>query len=301
VLAYHRVAAVPVDPWELAVAPDHFGGQLDVLRDMGRISPLRDLLDLAGTDRVMAHHVQFAVTFDDGYVDNLRIAVPLLEAVDAPATVFIAPGLLDRPHYWWDVLAALVLGPGAGVARLAAAARSTGLIGDDDGRTATDEAAASVLHGLLHARLITRSLGAIDDALERLAAALAIELPVPDGRPLTTDELMELAGHPLVSIGVHTMTHPQLPGLPPAEVRCEIADASQRLDELLGPSRRVLAYPYGASSPEVVRVAAELGVVHGVTTRSGWVRRRGDGLRVPRLQPRDVDADEFEEWLRRWT
>lgn len=303
-LAYHRVGDVALDPWELAVSPRHFAQQLAVMHRLGAIVPLGRLLDQPATGRVKVRRPQFAVTFDDGYVDNLTSAVPALEASGSPATVFIAPGLLDRPAFWWDVLAALVLGSDIGVDRLVAGARSTGLLDDtvlDPSRDRSAEPDARALHDMLHARLISRGVGEIDDALERLAGALATALPVPDGRPLTTDELATLATHPLVTIGVHTMTHPQLPGLPAGDVRREITEAVERLDDLLGPQRRVLAYPYGASSPAVVRVVAELGFAHAVTTESRWVRRRDEGLSAPRLHPRDVDGDEFEVWLRRWT
>ena len=100
VLAYHRVAPVDVDPWELAVTPAHFAEQLAVLRDRGTVRRLDELLADSVTTRVRTARAQFAVTFDDGYVDNLDAALPMLEAHDAPATVFIAPGLLGRSSYW---------------------------------------------------------------------------------------------------------------------------------------------------------------------------------------------------------
>ena len=52
------------------------------------------------------------VTFDDGYRDNLEAALPLLAAADVPATVFCTVGYIGREQpFWWDHLAAIVLGP----------------------------------------------------------------------------------------------------------------------------------------------------------------------------------------------
>jgi peptidoglycan/xylan/chitin deacetylase (PgdA/CDA1 family) len=298
VLAYHRVATVAVDPWELAVTPAHFAEQLAVLGASGAVRPLHELLAASATERVRAGRPRFAVTFDDGYVDNLAEALPILATFDTPATVFIAPGLLGRATYWWDVLAELVLGSDLDPARMRSAAAAIGLIADDGPSERVD---ARAVHDLLHSRLIVRHVDDIERTLARLAGELAVDLPAPDGRPMTVAELDRLAGHPLIHIGVHTMTHPRLPDLPPAETRSEIDDCARRLDEMLGARRRVLAYPYGSSSPAVVDIAADLGFDHAVTTESRWLRRRGDGLTAPRLLPRDVDGPTFAEWLRVWT
>src|SRR5690349_5292494 len=43
-----------------------------------------------------------AITFDDGYADNLSIAAPLLRRRGIPATVFVATGFLDGGTMWND-------------------------------------------------------------------------------------------------------------------------------------------------------------------------------------------------------
>ena len=51
-----------------------------------------------------------AITFDDGYVDNLREAKPRLAAGDVPATLFVTTGAIgQRTEYWWDELARGIL------------------------------------------------------------------------------------------------------------------------------------------------------------------------------------------------
>lgn len=299
VLAYHRVALPTIDPWSLAVSPPNFAEHLAVLRESGTIRRLEQLVAEPPSARVLSGAAQYAITFDDGYVDNLESALPLLESFDSPATVFVAPGLLGRSSYWWDVLAKIVLGTDVEASRIFCAARECGILHDDHAaeRARSDH---RVAHDVIYGQLILRHVDVIEADLKRLASALGIDAPAPDGRPMTVAELATLASHPLVSVGVHTMTHPRLPDLSIDDARAEIDGSARQLDEMVGSEQRVFAYPYGSSSDAVVEVARDVGFDHAMTTQTGWLSRRGDGLTAPRLHVHDVDGPTFDEWLRLW-
>jgi peptidoglycan/xylan/chitin deacetylase (PgdA/CDA1 family) len=54
-----------------------------------------------------------AVTFDDGYADNLLNGKPLLECYDVPVTVFVTSGYVGAGReFWADELERLFLQPG---------------------------------------------------------------------------------------------------------------------------------------------------------------------------------------------
>ncbi len=111
ILMYHRVAEGGTDPFSLCVAPNRFAEHLEVLRKHVEPMHLRDFvakLDNGGISRPTA-----VITFDDGYADNLKIAKPLLERHDVPATVFLTTGYLGgQREFWWDELDRLLLQPG---------------------------------------------------------------------------------------------------------------------------------------------------------------------------------------------
>ena len=57
-----------------------------------------------------------ALTFDDGYRDNLINAKPLLVEHEVPASIFLATGYIGKKReFWWDELARLTLGRRDGV------------------------------------------------------------------------------------------------------------------------------------------------------------------------------------------
>ncbi len=49
------------------------------------------------------------MTFDDGYVDNLTVASPILTEFGIPATFFVTTARLTETHeFWWDTLTAVM-------------------------------------------------------------------------------------------------------------------------------------------------------------------------------------------------
>lgn len=97
-LAYHGVAKVRVrdDPSLLFVPPEHVARHIRRLRRWGY--ELLPFSDFAGRIRTGRAAGCAALTFDDGFVDNLETLAPLLDAERAPATVFVPTGWLGQTH-----------------------------------------------------------------------------------------------------------------------------------------------------------------------------------------------------------
>lgn len=292
ILMYHRVANAEIDPWELSVSPENFDAQLSALADLGDVLPLHELARTPARARVTDRRRRFAITFDDGYVDNLRVAVPLLERHGLPATFFIATGLLDADAYWWDVFDELVLGRGLDPQQYLEAAAAVGAIEHPDhGDPVSSDIGA--LHRFLYESVAERPPTEIRALLDALADELDVEPPQPEGRPMTTAELRELIDHPLITLGGHTMHHPRLASRPLSDVLVEIESGRRRLHELTGKVPALFAYPYGNYDDDVVRLTREIGFEYAVTTDERWTGLREDRLRLPRLHVKDVGGDEL--------
>lgn len=102
-------------------------------------------------------------------------------------------------------------------------------------------------------------------------------------RLMTTDRLRELAADPLVTIGGHTMSHPPLSRLTGEELREEITEGTERIEEALGVSLDRFCYPYYDHSEAAREIAAER---HSIAARGEGSELLIDGETDPHLVPR---------------
>src|SRR3954464_6631360 len=101
VLLYHRIDGTP-DVHGLGVSPEVFESHLQWLRANCHVIPIEVLL---GTRVEELPERAVALTFDDGYEDNLRVGVPLLQRFGCPAAFFLTTcGVRKEVEYWGDTL-----------------------------------------------------------------------------------------------------------------------------------------------------------------------------------------------------
>jgi peptidoglycan/xylan/chitin deacetylase (PgdA/CDA1 family) len=303
ILLYHRVTSVKPDPQALCVRPENFEAHLDVVQRLAGPTALADLRAARGPS--------VAVTFDDGYVDNLTDAAPLLEAAGVPATIFVVSGQVgSSSEFWWDDLERLLLGSHALPEAIDLAGERVELSGprvDAPEWTLLDDDAPSARHAAY--RQVGKRFRFFDPetrerALEQLRGVAGIPPEArPSHRAVTADELVELAGYSCVEIGAHTVRHPSLASLPVEDQRSEIRASKAQLEAMLGTEVRTFSYPYGGSpdySADTVREARDAGFALACANVEGLVRRRTDPFELPRFLVRDWDGDEFERRLRGW-
>ena len=319
ILTYHRVCNETCDPWALCVTPEHFDQQMAVLRQLFDVVPLMALENdvRAGTLRPGT----VAVTFDDGYNDNVHIARPVLERYGVPATFFLVSSLIgsDR-EFWWDELDRLLLSPGRLPSRVEV---------DVAGTPIQQDLAAAVLYGadeaardrrwraweppptdrhrlyvsLWHA-LRSRPPLEQQRALDTLRRVVGVS---PAGRPsrlaMSTVDLASLSGHALIDVGCHTDTHAQLSSLSVPSQADEMRRCRAELERWLEGPVPACAYPFGAYQDYDAATCAvldELGFRAACTTLQSFVVTGVDPLRLPRFTVQDWNGDEFAERMTGW-
>ena len=317
ILMYHRVTVLPNDPHLLAVTPEHFGGHLHAIRTHAVPMPLAELVRALRQGTMPSRAV--AVTFDDGYADNLEYAKPLLTQYGVPATVFVTAGQVGSGReFWWDELDRLLLQPGTlpGTLRLQlnGTAHEWSL---GKGSTYTEEEFRRDRHWHVECREDPgprqRVFRAVFDCLygvpstkrtivlDQLKAwAGGRSTARPTHQALTSEQAVRLAEGDLIEIGAHTMTHPVLAALSIAEQRQEIQQSKVQLEAMLGREVVSFAYPHGSSPRTTIATVGQAGFACACSSHPDAVFRGADLLRLPRLVVRNWDGDAFARWLRWW-
>lgn len=320
VLLYHRVAEPPADPQLLCVTPQRFAEQMEEVRRRYRVLRVSELAAALRARRLP--HRAVVVTFDDGYVDNLQHAAPVLRQLEVPAMVFVATGDLDAgTRFWWDELERALLEPVELPPIIAVTINGT-LHRWELGTAArypeelrrrhrewsvadaTDPTPRHRAYRELHRLLRPLSPAQRDEAVNQLRRQAVAAAPVqPVARGVTRAELCQLAAGGLIEIGAHTVNHPQLAALPRDVQEFETRESKRHLETLLGVRVAAFAYPYGdpasvsEDSVAAVRAASyELAFMNVAAA----VTHRTDHYRIPRYQVGNWRGDELAGQLRTW-
>ena len=225
-----------------------------------------------------------AITFDDGYADNRHVAMPILQSLGLPATVFVTTGFINGGCMWNDIVIEAVrrtlhshvdlqdLLPEAG-------AKPFPLGSILQRRIALEGVIAAVKYFEVQRRL---------DLVRRIAERLDVK--VPTDLMMTSGEVVELRRGGL-QVGAHTVTHPILAKLTRDGIHQEMKQSKEFLEHLLGERVGMFAYPNGKPGDDyderAVTLAREVGFDAAVTTARGAASQRIDPFQIPRFTPWD--------------
>jgi peptidoglycan/xylan/chitin deacetylase (PgdA/CDA1 family) len=280
VLPYHRVAPQPDDLLLSPVHPRVFEAQVAHVTRHYRVLPLDGALDQLFAGGLPPRAA--AITFDDGYRDNLQYAYPILKKYGAPATIFLATDFIGTgrlpPH---DEIARAVNGARVGSARAEWKGRAVDL---DLDSAAGRAAAIAVLTGWLRGS-DSRETKAL---LSQVGEITRVD---PSGRAapamLSWDEARSMPGE-IIAFGSHGRSHVACARLAPEELDAELRGARVTIERELRTRVRLFAYPFGKPEdvgPRAPEAARRAGYDYAVTTVGQLADRGSERFAVPRGGP----------------
>lgn len=278
VLIFHRVLPEPDPLFPDEMHARRFDELCGWLASWFNVLPLdKAVLQLkAGTLPARAA----CITFDDGYADNLHLAMPILQSHGLKATFFIATGFLDGGRMWNDTVVESIRACGLPVLDLSSLSLGLHTLGTIDNR----RAAIARLIGQIKYRSIEERI-----AITRQIATLA-HVQQPQNLMMTSREVkaMHQAG---MQIGAHTNSHPILARLTDEQAREEIQSSKSFLEKLLDERVGHFAYPNGKPeedyTPKSVEIVRSLGFDAAVSTQWGASGAKDDPYQLRRFTPWD--------------
>lgn len=210
-------------------------------------------LDDFYNERFRPDRFNVCICFDDGYANNYRYVLPLLEQEKIPAAFFItAIRATGHDILWNDFLG--ILGK-YGPAEL--------VFQDRVYQKKRFKRYVSVKDSVDLKELL-RS-GGFDIKREMMKTLYSL-VPFKQNKQdeeywqqMTEAEISQLSASPWVTVGSHGYFHNDLSRINQTDAEKEMADGKKYLERLTGKEIRSIAFPYGAYTPTVVESAKKIG------------------------------------------
>ena len=266
---------------------DTFEKQIEYISAHKRVVSLSSFIGHLKKGQKLAPNLA-CITFDDGYLDLLEFAYPVLRKHEIPFKVFPVTCLLDGSEGKWEDRVASLINrmhnehfslKGEGVSK-----------SYDLSTDALRRACILELHRHL-SKLDSMSRATLMSTLESVS-----ECP-PQKVTLNWNDLKELSKDRLVLFGCHTHTHRNLARLPTKEALQDILRSKVLITEKLGRRCIHFSYPFGNTNSynhELKKMLRKIGFHSTVTTRRGLNRSGSDPFEIRRIVVRDDSSYVFK-------
>jgi peptidoglycan/xylan/chitin deacetylase (PgdA/CDA1 family) len=296
-LGYHGVALEDEHQWNpsLYITADLLRRRLETLRQCGcSILPLGEAVERLYKGTLPPRSV--VLTFDDGYFDFYRLALPLLLEYEAPATVYATSYYthLDQPVFY-PMLGYLLW---KGVNRELALPEALGgdaVLVTPDNRLDIERRISDFVSGAEY------SLAEKEALLSEIAGRVEIDYESLRSRrimhTMTPGELGDIAARG-IDIQLHTHHH-RVPQAADLFIK-EIEDNRRALDQYCKSRRGFghFCYPSGVYHADSGALLRRCGIVSATTVEPGLASRSSDPYYLPRyLDCMNVDDIVFEAWV----
>ncbi|MBL7893953.1 MAG: polysaccharide deacetylase family protein [Bacteroidia bacterium] len=193
-----------------------------------------------------------ALTFDDGYLNNFTVALPILKKHNIPATFYlISKGLQDDSYYVWpDIVDLIQKNIRKDIILNSYVFKFPGFYCEELDKSLVD--------------FIKSSGYSRDTYINELALAYPYYKTTAKQFPelielIRKDDFSKYSQEPLIEYGSHTHAHYNLEYLTDEESRFEMGESKRIIVELTGKKVISIAFPDGSYSKRTLELAKEAG------------------------------------------
>jgi peptidoglycan/xylan/chitin deacetylase (PgdA/CDA1 family) len=249
---YHSVAADEQTAWidpSNHLSPQVFERQVHFLATQRRVISLTELIQYL-RDRKSCPLGSIVITFDDGYLDNLTVAAPILGKYKLPATLFLPTGQIDRGETQWidEIYSCFRF-------------RTRDVLINQGAGTQSFDLRNPVQYEDAYRKLCQTLLTSGYASRRQLLDALHEQLRPSQQPPRLTmtweDVRLLLAQYPGFEIGGHTVDHTDMSQLTRDQALQELTTCRQRIHQMTGAAPMHFSFPYGRTSPMLQKVVAD--------------------------------------------
>jgi peptidoglycan/xylan/chitin deacetylase (PgdA/CDA1 family) len=281
IIMYHSVADQPEALWidpSNHVAPNVFAKQIEFLIRRKRVIALSELVSMIQLGKRCSKE-SIVITFDDGYIDNLRIAAPILDHYGLSATLFLPTGYIDRRESQWVDQAYTTFNFRQNN-RFTWGERPETIFNLNEPKQYA-ACYQAVCDSLLIASPSKRRmlLNELHRQLNPCACPPSLTMSWDDARAL-------VKRHKCFEIGAHSIEHTSMNTLIDCEARWELQGCYNRIKEEMGNPPRYFSFPYGRTSARLRRLVAETGyeAAFGSAGAGPLVNEEIDLFALPRVE-----------------
>jgi peptidoglycan/xylan/chitin deacetylase (PgdA/CDA1 family) len=231
------------------ISQNKFESLMVLLKKQVNFVSVKDLFEHKGR----ALQPQVALSFDDGYKNNLQLVLPILEKYQIPASIYItAVRSKGYDMLWADCL------------DLAAYIDHTPFVLDQEKFRYTGVKGYRSIQSNQYLKTIAKKKDW--NYKQRLMETLPGSAKIVQNPQLSVywellneDEILSLSRNPLITIGSHAQLHNCLNELPHKEALDELRISKKYLENIIQKEVNELAYPDGAYTDELALDAFEMG------------------------------------------
>jgi peptidoglycan/xylan/chitin deacetylase (PgdA/CDA1 family) len=291
IITYHRILEHNDPLLEPEPDVETFTWQMETLAACFNVLTLPDAMIAIRDNKVPPRAV--CISFDDGYRSCHDFALPILNSLGLPATVFVTTGYLDGGNMWNDRIIKAVRHLPEGTLDLREIGMGLHTISELKDRK---EIAQKISDDCKY--VPTEDRTKVIEKLEQLAGN-----DLSTNLMLTREMIVNLSKHG-IEIGGHTVTHPILAKLSDDDARFEIVENKRVLEKIIGKPLQLFAYPNGKAEVDFDRRHVEMvraaGYTAAFTTAFGTATKMNDFFQIPRSRPWDLTPLIFSMRLLFW-